>query len=158
MLCEKYFNHDFAEHRLALVQRSWDRSVELVVLDELHKKKNWKTWLKGIFDTEGRRPRILVTGSARLDTYRKVGDSLAGRYFSFRLHPFDIKEVASQIPPEEAFERLMRVGGFPEPFLNGSDRFHKRWRRTHLDREKTFPDGTQVRSLVPWLAQLDLGQ
>lgn len=33
-----------------------------------------------------------MTGSARLDVHRKVGDSLAGRYFPYRLHPIDLKE------------------------------------------------------------------
>ena len=81
-----YFNFDNPEHRLGLIERSWDRSRELVIFDELHKLKNWKSWLKGIYDTEGIPPGIIVTGSAKLDTYRKVGDSLAGRFFQFRLH------------------------------------------------------------------------
>ena len=58
-----------------------------------HKLKNWKSLLKGIYDTENIPPRIIVTGSAKLDTYRKVGDSLAGRFFQFRLHPLDLKEI-----------------------------------------------------------------
>ena len=61
---------------LSLQKKSWDRSKELVIYDELHKLKNWKSWLKGVYDTEGIPPSILVTGSAKLDTYRKVGDSL----------------------------------------------------------------------------------
>ena len=128
-----YFNHDLAEHRLAIRERSWDRGVDLVVLDELHKMRGWKAWLKGVYDVEGVRPRLLVTGSARLDVARRVGDSLAGRFFQHRLHPFDLKELAGQIPAEEAFETLMRVGGFPEPFLAGTDRFYRRWRRSHID-------------------------
>ncbi len=128
-----YLNHDLAEHRVAMAERSWDRDADLVVLDELHKKKDWKQWLKGIYDVEGVRPRLLVTGSARLDMYRKVGDSLAGRFFPYTLHPLDLREVAGSIDPREAFDRLMRFGGFPEPFLQATERFYKRWRRTHLD-------------------------
>ena len=70
---------------MSLVEKSWDRSSKLIIFDELHKRKNWKSWLKGIYDTEGVPPSILVTGSAKLDSYRKVGDSLAGRFFQFRL-------------------------------------------------------------------------
>ena len=88
-----YFNYDNPDDRLALQKRSWDRSKALVIFDELHKLKNWKSWIKGIYDTEGIPPSILVTGSAKLDTYRKVGDSLAGRFFQFRLHPLDLKEI-----------------------------------------------------------------
>jgi predicted AAA+ superfamily ATPase len=135
MLFERfeYFNLDLAEHRVILERKSWDRKTDLVVFDELHKKRQWKRWLKGIVDVEGDRPRLLVTGSAKLDLARRVGDSLAGRFYGFRLHPFDLKELCDLSQSEEAFETLLRVGGFPEPFLNGSERFYKRWRRGHLD-------------------------
>lgn len=82
---------------------------------------------------EGNKPALIVTGSARLDQGRKMGDSLAGRYWLFRLHPFDVKEVKSFLPPEEAFHRLMNVGGFPEPFVHGQLSYYKRWKRTHQD-------------------------
>lgn len=132
----EYVNYDDAEHRTTLIDRSWDRGKKLLILDELHKMPRWKGWLKGLYDTEGLRPPIIVTGSARLETYRKVGDSLAGRYFPFRLHPLDLKEVhqalgAAAMP--EALDRLLRLGGFPEPFLDGTEVFYNRWRRTHLD-------------------------
>jgi len=131
-----YLNYDNAEHRLELLERSWNRKCDLVIFDELHKLKNWKSWLKGIYDTESIPPAIIVTGSARLDTHRKVGDSLAGRFFPFRLHPLDLKEVRKFLPEMDSqtvLERLLVCGGFPEPFLEGNQRFYKRWRRTHLD-------------------------
>ena len=74
-----------------------------------------------------------MTGSARLDVYRKRGDSLVGRYHYWRLHPFTFDEVPSEINPEIAFERLMSLGGFPEPFLSGDEREARRWRRARLD-------------------------
>ncbi len=101
-----YFNFDNPEHRLSLLERSWDRSKELVIFDELHKLKNWKSWLKGIYDTEGLPPSILVTGSAKLDTYKKMGDSLAGRFFQFRLHPLDLKEIKRRLQPASLDESL----------------------------------------------------
>ena len=131
-----YLNFDNPEHRLLLLERSWDRKKRLVLFDELHKLKNWKSWLKGIYDTEGMPPALVVTGSARLDTYRKVGDSLAGRFFQFRLHPIDVKEsitCGGQHSAELALDRLLETGGFPEPFLKGDTRFYKRWKRSHLD-------------------------
>ncbi len=131
-----YFNFDNPEHRLGLLERSWDRSKDLIIFDELHKLKNWKSWLKGIYDTEGVEPRIIVTGSAKLDTYRRVGDSLAGRFFQFRLHPLDLKEIKkadSSVNPQSVLERLIETGGFPEPYLEGSKRFYNRWKRSHLD-------------------------
>ncbi len=80
------------------------------------------------------RPRLFVTGSSRLDTYRKGGDSLAGRFFYFRLHPFSVSEVKDKFQPDDALERIMRVGGFPEPFLKGSNIAAKRWQRSHINR------------------------
>ncbi len=131
-----YLNYDNPEHRVALLERSWDRERELVILDELHKQKNWKSWLKGIYDTEGIPPAMIVTGSARLDVHRKAGESLAGRFFPFRLHPLDLKEIKKYLPESDiqsAFERLLLCGGFPEPYLEGSRRYYNRWKRTHLD-------------------------
>ena len=90
-----YFNFDNMDDRINLKEKSWDRSKSLIIFDELHKLKNWKSWLKGIYDTEGIPPSIVVTGSAKLDTYKKVGDSLAGRFFQFRMHPLDLKEIKS---------------------------------------------------------------
>ncbi len=97
--------------------------------------KHWKRWLKGVYDKEGIPPALLVTGSSKLNTYRKMGDSLAGRYFQFRLHPLDLKEAVNewQKDPHEAFNTLLTIGGFPEPFLKGDESYYKRWRRTHLD-------------------------
>ncbi len=131
-----YFNFDNIDDRLSLNEKSWDRSKSLVVFDELHKLKNWKSWLKGIYDTEGIPPSILVTGSAKLDTYKKVGDSLAGRFFQFRMHALDLKEIYSISGTNNLnseLDKLLSVGGFPEPFLNGTQRFYNRWKKSHLD-------------------------
>ena len=131
-----YFNFDNLEDRLSLQEKSWDRSKDLIIFDELHKLKNWKSWLKGVYDTEGIPPSLLVTGSAKLDTYRKVGDSLAGRFFQFRMHPLDLKEIKTFINPENLeteLDKLLEIGGFPEPFLKGTNRFYNRWKKSHLD-------------------------
>lgn len=131
-----YFNYDSAEHRLALMEKSWDRAKSLVIFDELHKMKEWKSWLKGVYDTEKMPPSLLVTGSAKLDSYRKVGDSLAGRFFQYRLHPLDLKEIQLILQPANmgaVLDQLLVVGGFPEPFLESSESFYKRWKRSHLD-------------------------
>lgn len=130
-----YLNYDSGEDRLALSQKAWDREKPLVIFDELHKMKHWKRWLKGVYDTEGLSPNIIVTGSAKLNAYRKVGDSLAGRYFQYRLHPLDLKEAHRywQAEDEEIFQRLFYCSGFPEPFLKNNEAYYKRWRRSHLD-------------------------
>ncbi len=131
-----YFNYDSAEDRLALKQKSWNREKSLIIFDELHKMNSWKRWLKGIYDTEGIPPKLLVTGSARLDVHRRAGDSLAGRYFQYRLHPLDLKEAHrlwDGHDENEIFERLWQCSGFPEPFLKGEASYYRRWRRSHLD-------------------------
>ena len=131
-----YLNYDEAEQRLLIKDKAWQREKSVLILDELHKMPKWKTWLKGIFDTEGLKPAIVVTGSAKLDIYKKVGDSLAGRFFQFRLHPLDLKEIATfhkSVPTEKALDKLLEIGGFPEPFLEGSLSFYNRWKKSHLD-------------------------
>jgi hypothetical protein len=132
----EYINFDSDDDQKTIKDKSWDRKKDLIVLDEIHKMNNWKKWLKGIYDTEHIPPGILVTGSARMDLYRKTGDSLAGRFFSHRLHPFDIKELSlndPEINPEAVLDQLLITGGFPEPFLNGTGEFHRRWKKSHVD-------------------------
>src|SRR5205085_9672641 len=120
------FNYDSAENRLALKKQSWDRQKKLIIFDELHKMNGWKRWLKGIYDTEGIPPEILVTGSSRLDIRKKMGDSLAGRYFQFRLHPLDLKEAVQYIGGNvnQLFDQLWECSGFPEPFLKASETYY----------------------------------
>ena len=130
-----YLNYDASSDRKIITAEEWTRDVDLVIFDELHKMKNWKSWIKGIYDSEGTSPALLVTGSARLDTYKKGGESLAGRFFPFRLHPLTVKEICHHLDeePETALNILLKVGGFPEPYLKNSEIFAKRWRRVHTD-------------------------
>ena len=130
-----YLNYDEREHHKILLQKTWDREKKYIIFDELHKKKEWKRWLKGIYDTEGLPPGMIVTGSARLDTYKKMGDSLAGRFFHFRLHPFDVKEVTKLklTDPETALNQLLEFGGFPEPYLKPKKVFYGKWKKSQLD-------------------------
>ncbi len=130
-----YLNFDASSHRKIIKAEEWDRDVPLVIFDELHKMTNWKSWIKGVYDTEGIPPALLVTGSARLDTYKKGGESLAGRFFPFRLHPLTVKEICLYLneSPEDALANILRFGGFPEPYLKKSETFAKRWRRIHSD-------------------------
>ena len=130
-----YLNYDSAADRKIIRNGEWSRSTELVIFDELHKMKNWKAWIKGVYDTEAIPPGLLLTGSARLDTYKKGGDSLAGRFFAYRLHPLTVKEICSFLDetPKQALDALIRFGGFPEPYLRKNETYTKRWRRTLVD-------------------------
>jgi len=127
-----YLNFDNVEHRRLVIKKEWKRDKELLVLDEVHKMKSWKQWLKGIYDVEGIKLPIIVTGSARLDVYRKGGDSLAGRHHLLRLMPLSINEVDRK-QSKEVFEQLLAFGGFPEPFIKSNTRSAKLWRKSHLD-------------------------
>ncbi len=129
-----YFNWDLDEDRRDILSKKWKNDSGLVVFDELHKFPKWKNWIKGIYDTKEENINFLVTGSARLDIYRRGGDSLLGRYHYWRLHPFGLDEYPKSIAPNEAFSRLMSVGGFPEPFLDGDEREARRWRRERFSR------------------------
>lgn len=128
-----YLNYDSDKDKLNILEQNWNRDAKLVIFDEIHKMRNWKRWLKGIYDTNTESQKILVTGSARLDTAKKMGDSLAGRHFTFNLLPLDLKELKKISTPEKNFEQLMKFSGFPEPFLEASERFHLNWQKSHTD-------------------------
>ena len=102
-----YFTWDSTEDRKALMKAQWPADPTLVVLDELHKYRFWKRWLKGEYDKHQDRLHFLVTGSARMDVYRKGGDSLQGRYHHFRLHPFSVNEMRRHIPAIAAGKDLI---------------------------------------------------
>ena len=130
-----YLNYDNNDHKKVIIKKVWDRRKNYIILDELHKMKNWKIWLKGLYDVEGIPPGILVTGSARVDIYKHFGDSLAGRYFHYRLHPLDLKEIISLklCSTSDALKRLLKFGGFPEPFLRHSPSFYGKWNKTYME-------------------------
>ncbi|MDE0118894.1 MAG: ATP-binding protein [Bdellovibrionales bacterium] len=131
-----YFNYFDPVDRLVLERKEWNRNCKYLVFDELHIKKNWKRWLKALYEKTGLNPGIIVTGSARLETYRRSGDSLAGCFFPFRLHPLDLKEINQinkKVKPEQILNHLLEVGGFPEPYFKGTKQFYNRWKKTHSE-------------------------
>src|SRR3989339_688633 len=130
----EYFNWDLDEDRRAILKKQWLSNTPLIIFDELHKYPRWKRWIKGIYDTKTSSQQYIVTGSARLDGYRKGGDSLMGRYHYWRLHPFTLDEYPKALSAEEAYHRLLTFGGFPEPFLSADEREARRWRRERFDR------------------------
>lgn len=114
-------------------------SRPIIVFDEIHKYRRWKGFLKGFFDTYENECRIIVTGSSRLDVYRKGGDSLMGRYFVYRMHPLSVAELVYQQPGrsiirkpgitlDKDWKALLEYGGFPEPFVQHDHRFSTKWR------------------------------
>ena len=126
--CE--LNYDIAAHRQAILKHQLPAG-DFWFFDEIHKFRGWRNFLKGLFDEHGRDKRILVTGSARLDLYRFGGDSLQGRYFQLRLHPFSVAELGGHV---DALPALLALGGFPEPFLSSSERFARRWALGYRER------------------------
>jgi len=146
----EYLNWDNADDRRLLLRgpASIAQALQLDVLraklpvatlDELHKYTKWKTLLKGFFDSYGDRVRLIITGSSRIDVFRRGGDSLMGRYFLYRMHPWSVAESLRTAlpqkevhPPEEVrsadWDALWEHGGFPEPFLRRDTRFTRRWR------------------------------
>jgi predicted AAA+ superfamily ATPase len=127
----QYLNYDNLDDARIIRDQSWSVASDMLVLDEVHKMKGWKGFIKGAFDTRPPGRSMLITGSARLDTFRQSGESLAGRYFSYRLHPLSVRELKDAIPPHEALAQLNLIGGFPEPFLSGSETEALRWRNQY---------------------------
>jgi len=173
-----YLNWDHPEHRKAIRSLDWPRSAPVVVLDEIHKYPGWKTLVKGFYDVEGKTQAIIITGSARLNVYRKGGDSLFGRAFHYRLHPFSTGEIlregrapdsrdlidpmtwvnASEKLGKETLDSLLQFSGFPEPFLKADERFARRWRLSRRERiiYEDLRDLTLVRDVTKVENLLDL--
>lgn len=153
-----YFNWDIPKHRALLIEnptffegmKRTNPSPPLVVFDEIHKYKEWKNYLKGVYDQFQKSHRFLVSGSGRLDIYQKGGDSLAGRYYLFHLWPFTIAEIGNQRRSADEFfrnplvfdinenrdlpekwKRLSNMSGFPEPYLANRPTTYKRWSATY---------------------------
>ncbi len=143
-----YLLWDNPRDRKSILKAEWPSQKSLVVLDELHKYLRWKAWIKGQYDKYLDHLRFIVTGSARLDVYRKGGDSLQGRYHYYRLHPFSLGEAQGsslkQVPFKElvfheAFRSkdlkdLFQFGGFPEPFFSQSEKEWRRWQKERQER------------------------
>jgi len=145
-----YLNWDNRQDRKNILSEKFEAESSLIIFDEIHKYKRWKNYIKGEFDKHKDKFHILVTGSARLNLYRKGGDSLMGRYHYYRLHPFSVAEIL-QINnnlkilkklnfPEtnknisKVFTDLFIFGGFPEPFLKKNKKTLRRFHNERLDR------------------------
>lgn len=149
-----YFSWDIAQHRTRLIENPTffeaverkDSSTPLIVFDEIHKYKDWKNYLKGIYDQFHDRYQFLISGSGRLDIYQKGGDSLAGRYFLFHLWPFTIAELGKRNVKINEFlndplqismrgkselkkiwSQLSELSGFPAPYLSNRLTSYRRW-------------------------------
>ncbi len=128
-----YFNWDNVEHRHSIIKNHLPTHLAELVFDEIHKFVNWRSFIKGFYDTYGDEVKIIVTGSARLDHFKKGGDSLFGRYHYLRLHPFSLRELNTK-PKASDVDILLNLGGFPEPVLKGSKRSYRRWSLERLNR------------------------
>jgi len=131
----QYLNYDVAADRALMLHQRWSPQAPLLVLDEIHKMPSWKVWLKGVYDGKPEGQQLLVTGSARMDTFRQSGESLAGRFFGLRLHPISVREWCEQTgaAPDAALTHLLERGGFPEPCLAPDAQQAERWRRQYFD-------------------------
>lgn len=128
-----YLNWDDIQVRSAILRGELPPNENIVVFDEIHKFARWRNLIKGFYDTHKSNISFIITGSARLDYYSKGGDSLQGRYHYYRLHPFSIPEI-NRDATENDVEKLLKFGGFPEPFLRGEEKFWRRWQRERIQR------------------------
>ncbi|MDY6987623.1 MAG: ATP-binding protein [Thermodesulfobacteriota bacterium] len=129
---KRYLNWDAPEDRENIITERFPAGPGYLVLDEIHKYSRWRQVVKGLYDKRGHELQILVTGSARLDYYRRGGDSLRGRYHFYRLFPVSYAELAT--PSSSTVTDLLAYGGFPEPFMRQSERETKRWSREYRSR------------------------
>lgn len=168
-----YRNWDIPGDRLKIIANSYNPILEdivispathpLLVFDEIHKYVDWKNYLKGLYDAYQEDIDILVTGSARLNIFKKGGDSLMGRYFLYRVHPLSAAETANRSLtlfsnpihiPNEKISQLIEFGGFPEPFTKGDKRFLNKWQNLR-HQQLIYEDIRSLESILN-MSQLDL--
>jgi len=125
-----YYNWDNPSDRKEILKGEFSVAQKLLIFDEIHKFSKWRNLMKGYYDTQKNTHQFLVTGSARLDYYRKSGDSLLGRYHYHRMHPFTLPELSGG----KNLDLLLKFGGFPEPLLKQNESSLKRWHLQRLDR------------------------
>jgi predicted AAA+ superfamily ATPase len=160
-----YLNWDNRQDRKHIISGLLPAGNDLLIFDEIHKYRNWKNYLKGEYDKYQDKFKILVTGSARLDIYKKGGDSLLGRYHSYRLHPLSLGELLKQEVAIEPFSELIfiengpknkallsnlfKFGGFPEIFLKQSEKELRRWHNERSERlvKEDIRDTQNVRDI-----------
>jgi predicted AAA+ superfamily ATPase len=152
----EYLNWDITKDRKVIRELAWPKDASLVVLGELHKAPKRKNLLKGVVDEFGNKPPLLVTGSARLDAFRRTGDALTGRHYFYRLHPIDPAESKLFLPElvlDTRVKRLLVAGGFPEAFLNPKEAARLRNDRMELVTREDLRDLSRVSS---WRGPADL--
>ncbi|HEY4214213.1 MAG TPA: ATP-binding protein [Steroidobacteraceae bacterium] len=152
----EYLNWDIVRDRKVIRDLSWRKDASLIVLDEFHKAPKWKNLLKGVVDEFGNKPPVIVTGSARLDAFRRSGDALTGRTYFYRLHPVDVLESKNFLPEtsvDDRVTRLLQTGGFPEAFLNPAEALRLRNDRMEIVTREDLRDLSRVSS---WRGPADL--
>ena len=88
-----------------------------------------------------------------------------GRYFLYRIHPITLGELARPIVStspvheptridEGSVADLLRLGGYPEPFLKSDTRFHTRRRR--LRSEFLFREDLRNLTLIQDAGQVEV--
>lgn len=128
-----YLNWDSIPGRSKILKGEVPSNEGLVIFDEIHKYSKWRSLIKGLYDIHHEEIKFIVTGSARLDHFKKGGDSLFGRYRYYRQHPFSLMEL-SKNPNRNDFESLFTFSGFPEPLFSGKVSDYKRWHLERIDR------------------------
>ncbi len=128
---KSYLNWDYYEHREMILKNRLPLA-DFLVFDEIHKYKNWRNFIKGIYDVYKDKKKILVTGSGRLDVLRYGGDSLQGRYHMIRLMPLTLAELKAKTKKE--FKELFELSPFPEPFFSSAKAKAERWSKEYRQR------------------------
>ncbi len=163
-----YFNWDNRQDRKKILNNEYPGAPELIILDEIHKYKKWKNHIKGEYDKYREKYKFLIAGSARLDIYRKGGDSLQGRYHYYRLHPITLAELINKknihkiFEPiqisggkfNKEFESLINFGGFPEILLKQDSRALRRWHNEKI--ERLFREDVRDLFLIKDLSSMQL--
>ncbi|HTN38582.1 MAG TPA: ATP-binding protein [Arachidicoccus sp.] len=118
-----------------------ENTDKLIVLDEVQKKPDIFSPIRGIVDQERRKGKkngiFLFLGSASMELLRQSGESLAGRITYLELFGIDALEIMEN--QDVSIYDLWLRGGFPNSLLAASEKDSILWRRdfikTYLERD-----------------------
>jgi uncharacterized protein len=153
---EPEFKRRWIKNQKQIGNEAKEKKSSRLVFDEIHKNPNWKNQLKGFYDHFNEDLEIIVTGSAKLNIFRKGADSLLGRFFHFHVMPFGLSELASlndkifsfdqfikfvnkpalfdlSKSDEKFVDQLFKFSGFPEPLFEKSESVHRIWRKNRIE-------------------------
>ncbi|KAA3609783.1 MAG: ATP-binding protein [Calditrichaeota bacterium] len=98
----------------------------LIAIDEIQRSPKLFQLIRYLVDSN-KNQKYLILGSASRDLIRQSSETLAGRIAYFQLGGFRVRDIN----PNQ-FSSLWLRGGFPDSFIQNSEKASSRWRKNYI--------------------------